>query len=219
MTAKLIDDCFVLDKDRLPHNEAIGILKTRVHPVTESKQVPLGHASGRYSAASIVAPRPIPAHDNAAVDGYAFASADYDAASGSAFRVVGEVAAGHPYEGQLSAGSALRIFTGAVMPQGLDSVAMQEDVQIEDRDGAVWALIPPGLKAGANRRLAGEDTMPGDTLISAEIRLRPQDVASAAAAGCSTIMCRVPLKVAVFSTGDEKRLACFWSTATFSSFQ
>jgi molybdopterin molybdotransferase len=203
MTAKLIDDCFVLDKDRLPHNEAIGILKTRVHPVTEVEQVDLSGASGRYAAETIVAPRPIPGHDNAAVDGYAFASADYDAASGSTFRVVGEVAAGHPYEGRLSAGSAVRIFTGAVMPEGLDSVAMQEDVQIEDRDGDPRALLPPGLKAGANRRLAGEDTVPGDILISAGIQLRPQDVASAAAAGCSTILCRVPLKVAVFSTGDE----------------
>lgn len=203
MTAKLIDDCFVLDKDRLPHNKAIGILKTRVRPVTGSEQVPLSGASGRYAAESIVAPRSIPGHDNAAVDGYAFASADYDAVNGSAFLVVGEVAAGHPCEGQLSAGSAVRIFTGAVMPEGLDSVAMQEDVQIEDRNGGHWALIPAGLKAGANRRLAGEDTMPGDTLISAETRLRPQEVASAAAAGCSAVLCRVPLKVAVFSTGDE----------------
>ena len=203
MTAKLIDDCFVLDKDRLPHKEAIGILQTRIHPVTASELVPLNDASGRYAAESIVAPRPIPGHDNAAVDGYAFAFADYDTASGTAFQIVGEVAAGHPYDGQLAARSAVRIFTGAVMPEGSDSVAMQEDVQVEDRDGALWASIPPGLKAGANRRLAGEDTTTGDTLVSAEIRLRPQDVASAAAAGCSTILCRVPLKVAVFSTGDE----------------
>ena len=203
MTAKLVDDCFVLDKDRLAHEEAIGILKGCVHPVTGTEQVPLAVASGRFLAEPIVAPRPIPAHDNAAVDGYAFASSDYDRANGSEFRVDGEAVAGHPFQGNPSSGSALRIFTGAVMPVGLDTVAMQEDVRVEEQDGQLRVLIPPGLKAGANRRLAGEDTMPGSTLVTAEARLRPQDIASAAATGLGTILCHAPLKVAVFSTGDE----------------
>ncbi|MDJ0514632.1 MAG: molybdopterin molybdotransferase MoeA [Methyloceanibacter sp.] len=203
MTAKLINDCFVLDKDRLPHNEAIGILKTRVRPVTETGQVRLADASGRFLAEPIVAPRPIPGHDNAAVDGYAFASSDYDFQKGSALRIVGEATAGHPYQGKPASGDAVRIFTGAVMPAELNTVVMQEDIQIEDRGGEIYVLIPPGLKSGANCRLAGEDTMPGETLVAAGTRLRPQDVGSAAAAGLGTILCRAPLKVAVFSTGDE----------------
>ena len=203
MTAKLIDDCFVLDKDRLPHDEAIGILKARVHPVTGTEQVPLAGASGRFLAEPIVSPRPIPAHDNAAVDGYAFASSGYDVTNGTAFRVVGEAAAGHPFKGALPGGAAVRIFTGAVVPAGLDTIAMQEDVQVEERDGNRWAVIPPGLKAGANRRLAGEDTKPGEMLLAAGARLRPQDVASAAATGLGAALCHAPLKVAMFSTGDE----------------
>lgn len=200
---KLIDDCFILDKDRLPHQEAIGILKARVHPITGTEQVALAEACGRFLAEPIVSPRQIPAHDNAAVDGYAFASSDYDAAKGTAFRVIGEAAAGHPFQGSLLSGGAVRIFTGAVVPPGLDTVAMQEDVRVKEREGARWAVIPPGLKAGANRRLAGEDTQPGETLVAAGARLRPQDIASAAATGLGAVHCHAPLKVAVLSTGDE----------------
>lgn len=203
MTAKLIDDCFILDKDRLPHDEALSILKARVHPVTNTEDVPLADACGRFLAEPIVSPRSIPAHDNAAVDGYAFASADYDQAHGTTFPVVGEAAAGHPFDGALPPGGALRIFTGAVVPAGLDMVAMQEDAQVEERDGRRWAVIPPGLQPGANRRLAGEDTKPGETLLAAGARLRPQDVASAAATGLGAVRCHIPLKVAVLSTGDE----------------
>ena len=73
------------------------------------------------------------------------------------------------------------------MPAGLDTVAMQEDVSIEERDGAHWAHIPPGLKAGANRRLAGEDTKAGESLVATGTRLRPQEVASAAATGLGAV--------------------------------
>jgi molybdopterin molybdotransferase len=203
MTAKLVDDCFVLDKDRLPHREALSILKSRVHPVVGIEQVPLAEVVGRFLAEPVVAPRPIPAHDNAAVDGYAFAAAGYDAEKGATLKVSGDAAAGHPFSGDVPAGCAVRIFTGAVMPARLDTVAMQEDVRTEERGGAQWAHIPPGLKAGANRRLAGEDTKAGETLVEAGIRLRPQEGASAAASGLGAVSCFAPLKVAVFSTGDE----------------
>ncbi|MEJ2122978.1 MAG: molybdopterin molybdotransferase MoeA [Alphaproteobacteria bacterium] len=202
-TTKLIDDCFVLDKDRLPHQEALEILKSRIQPVTGVEQVPLAKADGRFLAEPVISPRSIPAHDNAAVDGYAFASTDYDAAKGSAFQMVGEASAGHAFRGSLPPGSTVRIFTGAVMPTGFDTVAMQEDVRVEEGNGARLALIPPGLKAGANRRLAAEDTMPGEKLIAAGARLRPQDIASAAATGLDAVLCHAPLKVAIFSTGDE----------------
>ena len=203
MTFKLINDCFVLDKDRLPHHEALSILKSRVRPVVAAEKVPLADATGRFLAEPIIAPRPIPAHDNAAVDGYAFAASSYDAAKGTTLKVVGAAAAGHPFTGPLPAGSAIRIFTGAVVPPGLDTVAMQEAVRVEERNGAYRAYIPQGLRAGANRRLAGEDTKAGETLVAAGTRLRPQEVASAAATGLNALCCHAPLKVAVLSTGDE----------------
>ena len=203
MTAKLIDDCFVLDKDRLPHHEALTILKARVQPVTGIEQVLLNEGAGRFSAETVSSPRAIPAHNNAAVDGYAFSFSDYDGETGADLIVAGEATAGHPLEGSPPLASAVRIFTGAVMPEGLDSVAMQEDVGLKKRDGALWASIPGGLRQGANCRLAGEDTKAGDVLIAPGARLRPQDVASAAAAGRGTVACHERLKVAVFSTGDE----------------
>jgi molybdopterin molybdotransferase len=203
MTAKLIDNCFVLDKDRLPHREALRILKSRVCPVVGAEQIPLAKAVGRFLAAPIISPRPIPAHDNAAVDGYAFASSSYDVEKGARLRIAGEVAAGHPFEDKPCSETAMRIFTGAVMPEGFDTVAMQEDVRVEEQGGERWVFIPPGLKPGANRRLAGEDTKKGDVLVEAGTRLRPQEVASAAAAGLDRIACFVPLRVAILSTGDE----------------
>jgi molybdopterin molybdotransferase len=203
MTAKLIDDCFVLDKDRLPHGEALAILKSRVAPVAAVEDVPLAAAAGRFLAEPVVAPRAIPAHDNAAVDGYAFAHAACDQDKGARLEVVGQAAAGHPFAGGPSAGHAVRIFTGAVMPQGLDTVAMQEDVRLERSGEGTWAVIPPGLKPGANRRLAGEDAMAGAVLAAAGTRLRPQEVAAAAATGLGRLSCYAPLKVAIVSTGDE----------------
>jgi molybdopterin molybdotransferase len=203
MTAKLIDDCFVLDKDRLPHDEAIAILKSRVRPVAGIEPVKLADAAGRFLAEAVLSPRPIPAHDNAAVDGYAFAHEAYDQANGTRFRVVGQAAAGHPLGGTLSPDSAVRIFTGAVMPHGLDTVAMQEDVRLVRSGDESWVFIPPGLKQGANRRLAGEDAKAGLALLEPGARLRPQDVASAAAAGLDRLSCFAKLRVGILSTGDE----------------
>jgi molybdopterin molybdotransferase len=203
MTSKLIDDCFFLDKDRLPHHEALAILKSRVGPVADVEQVPLAEAAGRFLAEPVVSPRAIPAHDNTAVDGYAFAHAAYHLDNGARLEVVGQAAAGHPFAGSPPARGAVRIFTGAAMPQGLDTVAMQEDVRIEQRGERVWAVIPPGLKPGANRRLAGEDAKPGDVLAATGTRLRPQEVAASAATGLGGLACYAPLKVAIVSTGDE----------------
>jgi molybdopterin molybdotransferase len=203
MPPKLIDDCFVLDKDRLPHAEALRILKSRIRPVTGTEHVVLSEATGRFLAEPVVSPRAIPGHDNAAVDGYAFAASGYDPEQGTRFEVVGEATAGHPFTGEVPEGAAVRIFTGAVTPAGVDTVAMQEDVETQECDGALFAQVPAGLKSGANRRLAGEDTEAGETLLQPGARLRPQDVASAAAAGLSIVPCFAHLKVGVFSTGDE----------------
>jgi molybdopterin molybdotransferase len=203
MTLKLADDCFVLDKDRLPHNEALAILQARVRPVVGVEEVPLADATGRFLAEAILSPRPIPAHDNAAVDGYAFAHSSYGKDAGARLKIAGQASAGHSLPSVPSLGHAVRIFTGAVMPQGFDTVAMQEDVAVEGEAGERWVRIPPGLKQGANRRLAGEDSKPGATLIEVGTRLRPQDVASAAATGLGRLRCYAPLKVAIASTGDE----------------
>lgn len=203
MTRKLRDDCFLHDKDRLTHAEALAILRQRIAPVVGEESVEIGHAAGRFLAQELTAPRPIPAHTNAAVDGYAFAFADYDAQNGSQFPVTNRVAAGPAEVLDLSKGSAVRIFTGATVPDALDTVVMQEDTDSETRDGVTFISVPAGMKMSANRRMAGEDVAQGETLLESGQRLRPQDIATAASTGLAALICHAPLRVAILSTGDE----------------
>lgn len=201
-TPKLIDDCFLHDKDRLRHDEALAILKDRLVRVADAETVPLSDAKGRIAAEIVAAPRPVPAADNAAVDGYCFAHADY-AATGGFFPLAGRIAAGHPSAVPLQVGAAARIFTGAVMPGRADTVAMQEDCEPHSQDGRDFVIIPPGLKQGANRRKAGEDLMPGTALVDPGALLRPQDISAVASTGAGSLACYRKLRVAILSTGDE----------------
>jgi len=203
MPNKLVDDCFVSDKPRLMHAEALAILKARVGPVADTEVIALDAAAGRILAAPVVARRPVPAHTNAAVDGYAFAASDYDGAKGSTLPVAGRAAAGHPLGHRAALGTAVRIFTGAVVPDGHDTVVMQEDVTTDGDGGGVLVTIPAGLKAGANVRKAGEDVAAGAILAAAGTALRPQDLAAIASVGLGEVACYQRLRVAIVSTGDE----------------
>lgn len=203
MTQKLRNDCFQHDRKFMTHAEALSLLRERLAPVTTPEETALAAATGRILAAGVTAPRDIPAHDYSAMDGYAFAHAGYDAANGSWLRLAGRAAAGHPFAGAVGQGEAVRILTGAVMPEGADTVAMQEDVRLEDQDGAPVVVIPGGLSLGANVRLAGEDTAKGATVATRGMRLRPQDIAVLAATGADVVPCYRPIRAALFSTGDE----------------
>ncbi len=199
---RLIDDCFLTDGERLRHDEALGILRERVGPVVGVESVPLHEALNRILAETVTSPRNVPSSDNAAVDGYAYAHADY-AGAGGFFPVAARIAAGHPSPLPLPTGSAARIFTGATMPAGADTVAMQEDCETHRQDGRDFVAIPPGLKHGANRRKAGEDLAEGATIAEPGTRLRPQEIAAIASTGRSGISVYCRLRVAIVSTGDE----------------
>ena len=175
----------------------------RVTPIVGTEQLSLDETPDRILAEDIVAPHNIPAHTNAAVDGYAFAFSDYDPEKGSSLKVSARAAAGHAVTDAIEAGTAVRIFTGAAMAEGTDSVVIQEDTETRERDGETWVTIPGGLKHGANCRLAGEDVEEGDVMLHAGHRLRPQDTASAAAAERGKLDCYKRPRVAVYSTGDE----------------
>jgi molybdopterin molybdotransferase len=203
MTPKLADDCFAHDGRRLLHREALELLETRISPVAASERLPLTTTNGRLLAEDITAPRPVPAHTNSAVDGYAFAASAYDRERGTTFPLVGRAAAGHALTAPPPPGTAVRIFTGAVMPEGCDTVAMQEDARVADDPQGRTVTIPPGLKAGANVRRAGEDVRSGETVLSAGHRLRAQDIAALASIGCADVLVRARLRVAILSTGDE----------------
>jgi molybdopterin molybdotransferase len=197
--AQLSDDCFAFGGPMLSVDEAVGIIAAKVMAVQEIESVPLVAADGRILARDVAAPLPLPPFTNSAVDGYAVHGSDLPRGTEKAFPVKGRVAAGVAAQ-TVRPGEAVRIFTGAPMPEGTDTVFMQEDVRVDD-DGDV--VLPAGLKAGANVRPAGEDIPQGHVALKAGRRLRPQDIALAAAFGLSELDVVRPIRVAVFSTGDE----------------
>lgn len=200
----LLDDCFLHDKDRLRHGEALAILRERVTCVAGMESIPLEASQGRILAEGITAPRDVPQADNSAVDGYAFRFSDYEAAGGF-FRLERRIAAGHPSNVALGPAGTARIFTGALMPPGADTVAMQEDCEPHEQDGQAFVIVPPGLKPGANRRRAGEDVAAGSLMLRAGKRLGAPDIAAIASTGKADVCVHQRLKVGLLSTGDEIR--------------
>ena len=198
--AQLSDDCFAFGGPMIPVDEAVAIIAARVTAVQDIETVALADADGRVLAGNISAPLPLPPFTNSAVDGYAVRGGDLPRLDETAFPVTGRVQAGAAALGPVEPGHAMRIFTGAPMPDGADTVFMQEDVRL-DADGKV--VVPAGLRPGANVRPAGEDIAAGTLALAAGRRLRPQDVALAAAFGLTQVEVVRRIRVAVFSTGNE----------------
>ncbi|MFH0296655.1 gephyrin-like molybdotransferase Glp [Bradyrhizobium sp. 31Argb] len=197
--AQLSDDCFASSGPMMSVDEAVRLIATRVTAVADIETVALAEADGRILANEILAPLPLPPFTNSAVDGYAVASRDLPKDSEQAFPISGRVQAGAAANAPIEPGHAVRIFTGAPMPDGADTVFMQEDVRIEGDK----VVLPAGLQPGANVRPAGEDIPLGHAALQIGRRLRPQDVALAAAFGLVRLDVIKRIRVAVFSTGDE----------------
>ncbi|MFO6464490.1 molybdopterin-binding protein [Jannaschia sp. KMU-145] len=192
-------DCFALPPGVAwtPVETALATLRDSLSLVTDVQEVPVEQAAGRILAAPVAALRANPPAANAAVDGWGFAHATL--APGPIPVAPGRAAAGHPHPHPVPPGHAIRILTGAALPAGVDTVALQEDAT--EADGTVVLRAIP--KPGANTRRAGEDVGPGDPILSDGLRLRPPDLALAIAAGHATLPVRAPLRVGVPSTGDE----------------
>src|SRR5207248_943553 len=197
--AELSDDCFAFGGPMMSVDEAVAIIAARVTAVQEVESVALADADGRILAHDILAPLPLPPFTNSAVDGYAVASRYLRPDEAQIFTVVGREQAGGSAQGPVKPGQAVRIFTGAPMPDGADTVFMQEDVRLDGNNVA----LPAWLKPGANVRPAGEDIPLGHSALKAGQRLRPQDVALAAAFGLTQVAVNRRIRVAVFSTGNE----------------
>jgi molybdopterin molybdotransferase len=197
--AQLSDDCFAFGGSLLGIDAAREMIFERVQPVGGIERVPLRRALGRTLAEDVTAPIAVPGFDNSAVDGYAVRHADLGGKGETRLAVAERVTAGRAAAHALRPGEAVRIFTGAPMPAGADTVFMQEDCRVE---GDV-VIVPAGLKAGANRRLAGEDARAGSVVLPAGRFLSAPDVALAAAVGLTGLTVRRRVRVALFSTGDE----------------
>ena len=196
---RLPHDCFALPPgiDWTPVETALARLKEGLGPVTGEEQVALSGAAGRVLAQDVLAIRDNPQAANAAVDGYAIRFGD--AAQQPLPLAPGRAAAGVPARDPLPPGHAMRILTGALIPQGADTVLLEEDCET----GPEGLRFPVPKSAGANLRRAGEDCMAGEPILRAGRRLLPQDLARAAAAGHGALPVRRSLTVAVLSTGDE----------------
>ena len=199
--AQLLDDCFAHGGRLMTTAEAHRLLADALTPVTRRERVPVSEALGRILAEDVTAEADVPPHDNSAVDGYAVFFDDLDPERETRLPVAGRAAAGHPLGYAARRGEAIRIFTGALMPEGPDTVMMQEDCRLEGES----VVIQPGIKRGANRRPRGEDIRSGSVVLHRGARLRPQDLGQAAAVGRRDLLVSAPLRAALFSTGDELR--------------
>jgi molybdopterin molybdotransferase len=198
--AQLSSDRFAVGHELLRLDAAQALILERVAPIARRETVSLAAADGRILARDLVAGLDLPPFANSAVDGYAVRFDDLAKDGETILPVSGRAAAGRPLEGAARPGAAVRVFTGAPTPDGFDSVIMQEDARLLD-DGRV--ALPCGLPRFANRRPAGEDVAKGETAIKAGARLRPQELALAAALGLPALEVRARPRVGVFSTGDE----------------
>ncbi|MGE6079955.1 molybdopterin molybdotransferase MoeA [Aeromonas veronii] len=181
----------------LPLSDALQGMLEQLACCCDSEQQPLPEALGRVLASDIASPLAVPPFDNAAMDGYAVRLADL--ASGTPLIMAGKAFAGQPYQGEWPAGHCVRIMTGAPVPPGTDAVVMQEETQA-DGDRITFLAQP---EPAQNIRRAGSDIGKGACVLPAGTRLTPREMPLLASLGVATVPVRRPLKVAIFSTGDE----------------
>jgi len=187
------------DPDALPVAKANEVIRSFVKPVSGVEKLPVRAALGRVLAKDIVSPIDVPSNDNSAMDGYAVRGADLSASAPVTLTEIGAALAGRTFCGAVGPGQCVRVMTGAVMPQGTDTVIIQEVAKID----GTRITIPASQETGQNRRLAGEDLKKGRPALEAGRLLRPADLGLVASLGIGEVKVRRKLKVAFFSTGDE----------------
>ena len=196
----------VLEPELMPVDIALQRMRQEVSSVKETKTVSLRESLGHVLSSDLVSPVQVPAYTNSAMDGYAINSADLpDGDAEKTLKVLGTVWAGKPVSVELKSGQALRIMTGGMLPQGADTVVIQEHVQVVDQSGADSILIDGSTSPGRNVRHAGEDINTGDVVLSAGTLINPAELGLIASLGIDTLEVKRRLKVAFFSTGDELR--------------
>lgn len=184
------------DPNSMPVEKARQFIKQYLEPLAATEQLTLHASLGRILAHDILSPANVPNYDNSAMDGYALRAVDLNVGQ---FTLIGTAFAGKPYQGAVAAGECVRIMTGAAMPQGTDTVVMQEKV-MRDGEQIKLAELP---KPHANVRYAGEDLQLGQKVLQAGHLLRPADLGLLASLGIAEVNVYRKLKVAFFSTGDE----------------
>ncbi|WP_421227452.1 molybdopterin molybdotransferase MoeA [Aeromonas enteropelogenes] len=181
----------------LPLSDALQGMLEQLACCCDTELLPLPEALGRILADDIASPLSVPPFDNSAMDGYAVRLADL--AAGTPLIMAGKAFAGQPYQGEWPAGHCVRIMTGAPVPAGTDAVVMQEETRADGEQ--ITFLCQP--VPGQNIRRAGSDMAKGACVLCAGTRLTPREMPLLASLGIATVSVRRPLRVAIFSTGDE----------------
>jgi molybdopterin molybdotransferase len=185
------------DPDALRVDKAREAIRSCLNPIEQTETVPIRAALGRVLAQDIVPRINVPAHDNSAMDGYAVRFSDLE--KNVSLKEAGTALAGKPFAGKLGAGECVRVMTGAVMPEGADTVVIQEVVK---REGG-RIVVPPGQKKAQNVRYAGEDLKVGVPVLGPGKLLTPADLGLVASLGTGEVRVKRRLRVAFFATGDE----------------
>jgi molybdopterin molybdotransferase len=179
--------------------EGMKLVEGRCRGTANTEYVAIGDASGRILSDNIFSPIGYPPADNSAVDGYAFDFEDSILASTGRVKIRGTAAAGHPFEGRIGPGEAIRIYTGALVPQGANAVVMQEHVVHSDDT----ILIPAESRRRSNIRYADEDIFKGACILDKGDVLTPARIGLLASLGITQVKVQRRIKVAIFSIGDE----------------
>ena len=194
-TLALMED---YDPNSMPVEQARQLIKQFLAPVTEYETIKIQDAFHRTLSADVLSPMNVPPHNYSSMDGYAVRHADLTGTNNK-LKKIGSSFAGHGFAGQVATGECVRIMTGALIPDGCDSVVMQEQVKV---DGDMIA-IGSGHKRGQNIRLVGEDIMQGAVVLARGQIIRPAEMGLLASLGFNEISVFRKLKIAIFSTGDE----------------
>lgn len=186
------------DPNSMPVEKARQFIQQFLTPLAKHESIRLCNALHRTLATDIQSPMNVPPHDYSAMDGYAVRHKDLTNAP-TVLKVVGSAFAGHPFSGRVGAGECVRIMTGALIPEGCDSVVMQEHVQASGSS----VEIGEGHRRSQNIRLIGEDIAQNSTVLTKGQIIRPAEMGLLASLGFSDVTVYHKLKVALFSTGDE----------------
>ncbi|MFQ3355440.1 MAG: molybdopterin molybdotransferase [Paracoccaceae bacterium] len=197
----LDNDCFSLPKGVrwIPVEDALDRLQESLHSVVKTEWVNLDQATNRVLSENIFATRSSPPSDNSAVDGFGFSLKTLQHGPQNLPLVKGRAAAGEPYKGTITPGSAIKILTGAILPDGVDTVILEEDTQLELNS----VTFNSTLKLGANTRMSGEDAKSGEIVLSEGNILRSPDIALLVSVGVFCVLVYKKLSVGVLSTGTE----------------
>ncbi|HEV7821934.1 MAG TPA: molybdopterin molybdotransferase MoeA, partial [Burkholderiales bacterium] len=187
------------DPNSMPVAKAREFIARFLTPVAVIERANIRAGLGRVLAEDIISPLDVPSHDNSAMDGYAVRFADLKTDGEATLAVAGTAFAGVPFAGGVQPGACVRIMTGAVVPEGADTIVMQEHVKVADKK----VTIGGGHRKNQNLRRAGEDLKTGQIALKRGTLLRPAEIGLIASLGIGEISVYRKLRVAFFSTGDE----------------